>query len=275
MGMQRMAAIFLAGGALLSSTGCSAQVSDEQRFAAQMIRQIRQRLPGVEVAQRDDPLTVSLKGGGRIETTINFGSLHRFCRQATAKECRAMRKEFLDTVLRVPPVATPASLRIAVRDAEYVQHVPEIVAEPIGEDLFAVLVSDSPDSVATVPPDMLAALGLTRAQAWERAWTQTRAGLPALTGGAALAQGARFYTDQSYLASLLADTKAWRAIAKAAGPNLLVTVVADNNLFVAVMPDGPKLEQFKQSVREDCATQPRCISPNLYRFRDGRWVVSR
>jgi hypothetical protein len=275
MGMQRMAAIFLVGGALLSGTGCSAQASDEQRFVEKMIQQIRQRLPGVEVTQRDDPLTVSLKGGGRIESTINFGSLHRFCRQATAKQCAAMRKEFLDTVLRAPPMATAASLRIAVRDAEYVQHVPNIVAEPIGEDLFAVLVSDAPDSVATVPPAMLATLGLTREQAWGRAWAQTRAGLPELPGGASLASGARFYTDQFYLASLLADTRAWSAIAEAAGPNLLVTVVADNNLFVAVMPDGPKLEKFKQTVREDCAGQPRCVSPNLYRFRDGRWVVSR
>lgn len=186
-----------------------------------------------------------------------------------------MRKEFLDTVLRVPPVATAASLRIAVRHAEYLRHLPDVVAEPIGEDLFAVLVSDAPDSVATVPPDALANLKLTRDQAWARGWRQTRSGLPALPDPATLAQGAIVFAEQAYLATLLADTEAWRRVADFAGPELFVTVVADDMVFVARMADGPRLERFKQTVREDCASQPRCISPNLYRFRDGRWVVSR
>lgn len=272
MGMKGKAAIFLACGALLSGTGCSAQTSGEQRFVADMIRRIHQRLPDVEIAQLGDPLSVSLKGGGRVERMLNFGRVYRLCGQVSAKECGKAREEFLDTMLRAPLAPTAASLRIAVRDAQYVRQVPEIVAEPIGDDLFAVLVSDAPDSVATVPPDRLPKLGLTRARAWTRAWQQTRAGLPKLPRGAALARSAVFYTDQAYLASLLADRKAWQAIADAVGPELLVTVVADHSVFVARLPDGPGLEQFKQTVREDCASQPRCISPNVYRFRDGRWV---
>jgi len=240
-----------------------------------MIRQIKQRLPGVEVTQADDPLTVSLKGGGRPAITLNFASLRRLCLQSTAKECAKMRRDFLDTMLRVRPPPTPASLRIAIRHADDIAQVPGIVAEPIGEDLFAVLVSDAPDSMATVSPDALVALKLTRKQAWARAWQQTRAGLPRLPSGSALARNPVFFMDQSYLASLLADIRAWTAIAKAAGPNLFVTVVADHSVFAGVIPDGPGLDRFKQSVREDCASQPRCISPHLYRFRDGRWVISR
>lgn len=284
MEIRRRAAIWWACCALLSGTGCSAQVSDEQRFAADMIRQIKQRLPGVDVARRDDPLSVSLKGGGRVESTINFHRIYGYCRNASVADCRSTREEFLDKVLRspLPPVATAASLRIAVRDAEYIANArvgrPEplsLVMEPIGEDLFALLVSDSPDAVATVPLDTLAKLGLTRQQAWARAWQQTRKALPALPSPSTMAQNPVLFTEQAYLASLLADTKAWHAIASAAGPELFVTVVADDMVFVARMPDGPRLEQFKQTVREDCASRPRCISPNLYRFRDGRWVVSR
>ncbi|WP_180143388.1 hypothetical protein [Sphingomonas sp. R-74633] len=273
--MKQQAVIFMACGTLLSGPGCSAQVSDEQRFVADMIRRIKQRLPDVDVVRRDDPLSILLKRSGLPETTLNFGSVYRFCGQVSARECRKMREEFLETVLRVPPMPTAASLRIAVRDAQYVRHASKIVSEPIGEDLFAVLVSDAPDSIATVTPDTLPALGLTRDQAWTRAWQQTRAGLPGLPDGASLARSAVFYTEQDYLATLLADTQAWRAIDDAAGPSLLVTVVADSSVFIARMPDGPGLEQFKQTVREDCASQPRCISPNVYRFREGRWVISR
>ncbi|MDG2533248.1 hypothetical protein P6144_06290 [Sphingomonas sp. HITSZ_GF] len=275
MGIRQRAAVFSACGALLAATGCSAQTSDEQRFVAEMTAKIRQRLPGVEVAPGEDPLSVSLKGKGQLNRSINFGSVYRFCGQVPAKACRTMRSEFLDTVLRAVPVPTAASLRIAVRDAEYVRYAGKIVSQPIGEDLFAVLVSDAPDSVTTVPGDRLPELGLTRDQAWARAWQQTRALLPVLPKGTALAKHAFFFADQDYLASVLADVPAWRAIADAAGPELLVTVVADHAVFVARMPDGPKLEYFKQTVRDDCASQPRCISPNVYRFRDGRWVVSR
>lgn len=277
MRMQRRAAIFLACSMALAGTGCSAQTSDEQRFVAKMIQQIKQRLPGVEVTQRDDPLSVSLKGGGRVQSTINFHRVYGFCRHASAADCKATREEFLDKVLRisVPPASTAASLRIAVRDAQYVSHVPAIIAEPIGDDLFAVLVSNAPDTVSTVPPDALAKLGLDRVQAWARALRQTRASLPALPDPKALASGVVIYEDQPYLASLLTDTKGWAAVAEAAGPELLLTVVADDYVFVGRMPDGVRLERFRESVRQDCAGRQRCLSPNAYRFRDGRWVVSR
>ena len=51
----------------------------------------------------------------------------------------------------------------------------------------------------------------------------------------------------------------------------------DGNLLfnVGPMPDGPSLEAFRETVDEDCRAQPRCVSPNIYRFRGGRWVIAR
>jgi hypothetical protein len=272
-----MAAILGAGRMLLAATGCSAQASDEQRFVAEMVAQLKQRMPGLETMPRKDPLSAGFKINGRQEMTVNFQRVFGYCQHAALADCAAARDSFVDNIVRypVPPAPTPASLRIAVRDAEYVSHVPAYVATPIGDDLFAILLSDSPGMTATVPPEALAGLGLTREQAWERAWRQTKAALPSAPTPALLAKGAVILQDQPFLASLLADTKAWRALADAAGPDLLLTVVADDLVFVARMPDGASLERFKRSVQEDCATQPRCISPNVYRFRDGRWVVSR
>lgn len=277
MKIRRGAVLIGACGALLYGTACSAQASDEQRFVAEAVKQIRQRIPGVTVVQQEDPLSVLLKGSDRVESTLNFQRLYGYCRQASADDCAAAQSELIDKVVRnpAPPAPTPASLRIAVRDAQYLRHVPEVVAEPIGEDLFAVLVSHAPDSVATVPPESLASLKLNRKQAWARAWRQTRAKLPALPDAASLAQEPVLFSEQAYLASLLADTAAWRIIADAAGPNLFVIVVADDMILIALAPDGPWLERFKRKVRKDCASELRCLSPNLYRFRDGRWVVSR
>lgn len=276
MVMQRSAAIFLACGALLFGTGCSAQASDEQRFAADMAAQLRQRLPGVQVVAQKDPLSVALKGGGRPEMTLNFHRVYGYCRHASAADCKVTREEFLDNVVRnpTPPPPTPESLRIAVHDAQYMRQVPVTFSEPIGDDLFAVLVSQSRVGVATVPPEALAKLGLTREEAWGRAWQQTRATLPDLPNPATLVHGAVAYVEQPYLASLLVDTKGWGAIADTAGPDLFVTVIADDDVFVGRMPDGATLQAFKQTAREDCAGRQRCLSPNVYRFRDGRWVVA-
>lgn len=284
MVLRRMATLW-ACATLLAATACQAQSNDARSFAAGMIAQIKQRSPGVEIVQQDDPLSISLKGGGwKEEATLNFHRIYGYCQKAAPADCAATRTEFLDKILAhsAPPAFTAASLRLAVRDLQYVSYVrrlekgaPLILAEPIGEDLFAVLVSDSAETVALVTPDKLQTLGMTREQAWRRAWDQTRAALPPLPEGTALAKSAMVFQDQEYLASMLIDGKAWRSIAAKAGPDLFATVVADNYVFVGLMPDGPDLAKFRQTVREDCESQPRCISPNLYRFREGRWVVSR
>ncbi|WP_298195094.1 hypothetical protein [Novosphingobium sp.] len=40
------------------------------------------------------------------------------------------------------------------------------------------------------------------------------------------------------------------------------------------MPDGAKLDGFAETVRKDCAEQERCISPHIYRFRNGQWRIA-
>ena len=58
-------------------------------------------------------------------------------------------------------------------------------------------------------------------------------------------------------------------------PALSVTAVSYRFVLVCTLPSGPKLEDLRQTVREDCDAQPRCVSPNIYRFRDGQWVIAR
>lgn len=279
--MRAFASVIGLASLALVAANCQAQPQDEATFAAEMLELVKTRFPDVEVTPLSDPLSITVKAPGQEEMTVNFHRIFGFCRNASAADCATTRDELLAKILRMPPAVTPEALRLAVRDRQYVEYIRTLetkkamaITRQIGEDLFAVLVADSPETVQVVPPDQLATLGMTQEQAWSRAWEQTRKTLPPLPEASKLRNQAFAYQDQEYVASLLIDLAAWAPIAETAGPDLFVTVVADNFVFVGLGADGPKLERFRQSVREDCASQPRCVSPNLYRFRDGLWRIA-
>ena len=77
-----------------------------------------------------------------------------------------------------------------------------------------------------------------------------------------------------YTASLLLDRKAWAGLAKAISDDLFVTVVSDDFLFAGIRPDGHDMDTFRPVVIKDCAAQSHCISPHIYRIRDGRWTIT-
>ncbi len=264
---------------------CSA--SPPQDFRAAMMARLHQAMPDATLtADPADPLVINIKGGAWEEGQINLHRLNGYCQQATASDCERSKAEFAARIAVKPAKASAASLRLIVRDREYLAYVEETAAKSpdkgdfakhrqIGEDLFAFLAADSKESIALVGDTTLKELGLTADAAWALAEAQTRAILPALPDPAKLATGPIVFQDKEYLASLLIDLPGWAAVAAKAGPDLFVTVVADGLVFVGQGPDGPGLDQFKQAVAADCATQQRCVSPHLYRFRDGRWVIAK
>ncbi len=185
-------------------------------------------------------------------------------------------------VRSVPP--SRATLRVIVRDTEYVNGALEIysrgsqatrpLTRPIGDDLHAVIASDSPTQIAIITTMILADIGLTEEEAWEVAYTNTAAALPAIPSAEQLQANWVGYRLPEYAASLLANPEGWRPLSVAIGPELFVTAVSDQTVMIGLLPAGPELEQFKQAVRDDCAAAERCISPNLYRWRDGRWTIA-
>jgi hypothetical protein len=271
----------IAGCALVWATAGHA-AENERKFAARLLPQLQAAAPDWELrVSADDPLTIELTQGDGQTGTINLHRIYGFCQNAMPEECDQVASEFVSRISAERPEPTAADLRVIVRDQEYVDHVVRTLPDgnrpphrQIGDDLFAILAFDSPDTIALANEESLRALGLEGAAAWQLAEAQTKAILPPFPDGAGLAQNAVAFQEYEYLPSMLADTDAWRAIALAAGPDLFVTAVSDRFVFVAVLPDGPNLEEFKQVVREDCAAQERCISPNIYRFRDGRWVIA-
>jgi len=263
---------------------CAAPSGD---LRAEMIARLAKAMPGATLsADPDDPLVIVFKGGDWGEGSFNLHRIDGYCRQASARDCANVKAEFVAKVARKPAKATAASLRLIVRDRDYKDYVDSVGKQApdkgdfakyrqIGDDLFAFLAADSADTIALVGDVTLKELGLTADQAWAQAQAQTRAVLPPLPDPQQLTKTATAYEDKEYLASLLIDLPAWGAIAAKVGPDLFVTAVSDQFVFVGTLPDGPKLEKFRKTVAEDCRAQERCVSPHIYRFRDGRWVIAK
>lgn len=284
--MMHFHALLLALLTLPIACAAAPQEPQEREFSTGMLERLRAAMPGAELSLKpDEPLVVLVKKSSDwAEAQINLHRIEGYCRQASAADCEASKAEFISKVTRKPPKATQASLRVIVRDASYLDYLKSLnsesgtrlgLYEPIGEGLYVFLASDSADAISLVGDKTLEELRLTRAEAWGLARKQTRALLPPLPDVGQLTGSAVAYQDQAYLGSLLIDLQSWARLAAAVGPDLFVTVVSDSFVFVGVMPDGPDLNAFKQTVAEDCAAQQRCISPYIYRFRGGRWTPVR
>jgi hypothetical protein len=269
---------------VLMASSCRAQAPQEL-FSADMLARLRAARPGAAIAAtRGEPLMLLTGEGGWQEGYVSLGRLYAYCRRAKPGNCERAKADFVRKVSKPPPAITPASLRLVLRERRYWDYFrtrPESrdgampVAERLGADLYVFLASDSPDAIAMVDEKALAALKLSRAEAWALALRQTQATLPALPTAAQLAESVVVYEGQRYLASLMLDREGWARLAAEAGPDLFVTAVSDEYVLVARRADGAGMDLFKQSVAEDCARQERCLSPNVYRFRSGGWAIAR
>lgn len=268
---------------------CVAAPSAEESFAADMRGRLEAQMRGAKLAPVEgEPLSLHREAtNGFQEGTINLHRIFGFCQNATAPECERVKSEFVRKILVGTPTLTRQSLRLMVRDAQYLDYIRQMqaqsddksnslaVSKQIGDDLYAILASDSADTLAVVPPRELSTLKLTPDQAWAIAWKQTKAQLPEIPTDTTLATKPILFEGHDYGSALLIDAQAWTKLAELAGPDLFVTVVSDHVIFVGAMPDGARFTEFHKSVADDCAQQERCISPNIYRFREGRWVIAR
>jgi hypothetical protein len=267
-------------------SGCVPAAADEASFRSEMMERMQRAQPEARFSVGDEPLVIKVRGGDWDEALINLHRIHGYCQSATEADCEAIKAEFVERTLTKPQKLSLESLRIAVRDQEYMDYIEQLelqaaeagkqaIRRPLGGGLHAILVSDAPTTVALVGTEGLAELGLDEAAAWERAWRQTEAILPKFPAAKAFREKAMAFESEEYLASLLANLDAWQIVSDAVGPNLFVTAVSDQFVFAGNLPDGPQLVDFKKSVEEDCRAQPRCVSPEIYRFRNGKWAIAR
>ena len=270
----------------LAVTLCApdAHASDEASFGRDALEAIRKIYPDRKFRlDPHEPLTIQVKGKGQWDMqSINLDRIFAYCGNVSSGDCIRARDDFLMKVMKPQPEVVKEALRIIVRNKDYVEGVKEAmekggghaVMRPIGDDLATMLAFDAPETLAIASSDDLAKLGLTDDEAWQLALEQTKAVLPVIPMGS-LAKGEWAAFDSlDYLGSLLAELDDWQEVSAKVGPDLFTTVASDGLVVMGVLPDGEMLNKLAKVVRQDCESASRCISPHVYRFRDGKWVIA-
>lgn len=259
-------------------------------FVKDMVRLVGKAHPTGEVKPSVDDwqeLRIDFRGEDD-DRIVNIGRIWTYCQSAEKADCKIAKEEFARKTALLPPEGKVSDLRVTVRDQvyyEYVKGLPsrgdvsgakamDALARQIGEDLFEFLVLDSPETIALAGPEALKKLSISEEEAWRIAERQTAEKLPPLPTVAQLRESAVAFEEYEYLGSLLVQRDGFAALAKDLGPDLFVTAVSDGFVFVGLMPDGEDLRRFSKTVAEDCAAQQRCISPHVYRFREGKWRIA-
>ncbi len=280
---------FLRTGALalgILAVPAAAQTDQAARdFAERVIPQVEAALPDVTVTSNaQEPLQLDLAGHPDWEDAeINLHRIYNFCLSASKTDCQAELDNMLSVITQPQPEYGPENLRVVVRDADYFSYVLNMAEDEsmplhkqIGDDLFAIIALDSPQAIAIAPPENITDMGLTPDQAWELATKQTlddMARIP-LDEAEGFTEGMTIFEGEEYVASLLFDIEYWTKLSAILGPDMVVAAVSDQTAVVAVF-DPELLEGFKEAVAADCNTAARCVSPNVYRLRDGMWRIAK
>lgn len=276
--------------AVTAAVPASAAPPTRQAFSKEMIARFRKADPSaVFAADPADPLHVMVtrpvKPGDKPETAqIFFDRIYAYCQQAPAADCEASKARWVRGMGQPPGALTLSSLRVIVRGKDYAEAAAQrrgdddqllALIRPIGDDLYMILASDSPDAIAMLSSAGLEKLEVTEAQAWLLAETQTRGILPQIPTAPALRKAWQGFQGDAYMGSVAMDLPAWQKLADEVGPDLFMTVATDQIVIVGLVPDGKPLDDLADAVRADCAAAERCISPHVFRFRDGKWIIAK
>ncbi len=257
---------------------------DERAFAERYLPYARELLPGATItSEPGEPLQINVSIAGEDgPQVINLHRVFARCQTLSRSECDSEVALFIAVLTREADAPRAENLRIIVRDVQYWGAMLEVMAKSeslpiyrqVGEDLYAMLALDAPDRISVIGGNTLDEMELDRDTAWQQAERQTRALFGDFPDPQQLARQPILYEGPEYVSSMMFDLAGWEAVAKDAGSDFVVGVPTDQFVLAAIIPEGEFLEEVKALNANECAAAPRCISPNLYRFRDGMWVIA-
>ena len=273
--------------------GAAVQAQAEQPtpgvFAREMVALIHRAAPKAHLRiDSADPLHLTLRlkpesGEDQGEQQIYLNRIFEYCAKASVADCSSTKERFVRGMTDLQRAVTLKSLRIIVRNSDYATAIaamrdkdgqPTAFTRQLGDGLYMILAADAPDTIAMVNAGGLDELGITEEQAWDLAAIQTRVILPRLPNADAIRKAWQGFQGGDYLGSMAIDLEGWQALADAVGPDMFITVASDQVVIVGTLADGPDLTKLAEAVRGDCEAAPRCISPHVYRFRDGQWKIA-
>ncbi len=115
--------ILVAATVVIAAPACAASDGDPESFAADMRKRLAVQMTGASVtADPEDPLSAKVTGGEWEDASVNFHRIFQYCQSASAEDCAASKKEFIEKISKKPPALTKASLRLIVRDAQYLEY---------------------------------------------------------------------------------------------------------------------------------------------------------
>ncbi len=282
-GTKRLSSVLLF--LICAAFSVTAAAASPQEFTTEMYERIVAAKPAsrLEIKADLEIVTNDEKSG---EGVINLRRIYSFCQHAADEQCEKTKQEFVDNMTAPARESELASLRIIVRDQQYFDYlaggsgieeldIDQVPHRKIGEDLYAFLAFDSPTTVALATKKALQDLNTEEQKAWGLAAKQTRAILPAFPTMAQLRENPVGLEMEEYLASLLAFQADWLKLSDQVGESLLITATSDQFVMVALDSDVSDMAAFKRSVVDDCNQQLRCISPNVYRFSEGQWMIEK
>ena len=233
------------------------------------------------------PLSLAIDAGGAEQRTANLDRIYDYCQRIDAERCAATRHRFLQAMLERAGPYTADNLRIAVRSAAWVAQVRQALGSdadnqplvrPVGDNLFALLVFDTPQQVAYVGHRAFEHLVMDDDALWAQGLSNTLAHLPPIATTAAQlgdspAVRQKVYQFDEYGLTWLAVPERWATLAASVGPTLVVAPVSDNLLLVADAR-ADEIAGLRAVAQHFCGQVDRCVSDTIYHLRDGQWVVA-
>jgi hypothetical protein len=253
-------------------------------FTADVAQRLRAALPGQQV-EVVEPLRLRV---GSLR--VGLDQPWRTCTTAPAScdgELTALAGAIKEALAREGNLPDKAALeqgvRLAMRPAEYVQHVGrmlgaqgvKLVTEPLAANLVAVAVLDTPKATRPVTSDDLARTGLDAAAVLALARANTDREVPPLAGKAVPVEAGqiRQLTLGYYTSSRLAFASQWEALAQAQRGALLVMAPAPELLLYSAddTPDG--IDALRTYGVNLARKAPKPLSDQVLRWTPAGWQV--
>ncbi|WP_374530804.1 hypothetical protein, partial [Novosphingobium sp.] len=233
-------------------------------------------------SSRKDPLVLEVSGAQWSNAQLYLHRVYAYCETASAADCEAAKQRMIAAVSSPPPVAQPRNLRVIVRGEDYIAYAqakaakekqPWFFVRKIGDDLYEALALDGPNVIGLASAADLRDMKLKPDEAWAIARRQTRAILPPMPEAGYYLMDTVTFEGPEYMSAVLADTDYWQKLRDLIGPDLFITVTTDQFVLASLLAAGPSMDRFAEAVAEDCKRAERCISPHIYRFENGMWVI--